>query len=118
MKKEKFNNNETYLPVTMQQWEDLTNEMLSAINRVASPQFLNADYAAQVLMSAIHALDHSKGIISKQELFESCINRISCHVTYHSVQEIQARMKRDGDTSLNTVEGGATAPEPVPDEPA
>lgn len=84
---------EINLPVTMQQFEDLTNEILVAINQVAAPNALDADYTAQILMGAIHALDHKHGYVKKSELFESCINRISCHVTYHAVQEIQTRLK-------------------------
>ncbi len=93
--KKTFTNNVTYLPVTMQQFEELTNEILAAINEVAAPHFLSADYAAQILMSAIHALDHKHGRVEKSDLFESCINRISCHVTYHAIEEIQKRLKAE-----------------------
>lgn len=97
-----FAEDKTYLPVTMKQFEDLTNEVLLAINQVTAPHNLDADYTAQILMSAIHALDHKHGLVSKKDLFESCINRISCHVTYHAVQEIQARMKaKQEKTGLN-----------------
>ena len=85
-----------YLPVTMQQFEDLTNEMLVEINKRCAPHALDANYVAQILMSAIHALDHKHGRVSKTELFDSCINRISCHVTYHAVQEIQKRLNLIG----------------------
>lgn len=92
-KKVTFKDNDTYLPVTMQQFETLTNEILTEINKVCAPHFLDSDYAGQILMSAIHALDHKHGRVSKLALFEGCINRISCHVTFHAVQEIQTRMK-------------------------
>lgn len=82
-----------YLPITMQQFEDMTNELLVEINKLCDPHFLDANYVAQVLMSAIHAYDHKVGWVSKSELFDSCVNRISCHVTYHAVQEIQAKVK-------------------------
>jgi hypothetical protein len=87
-----FTPDETYLPVTMQQFESLTNEVLNAINKVSAPHFLSADYAAQVLMTAIHALDHKFGYVKKSELFESCINRISCHVTFAAVEHIRERL--------------------------
>jgi len=93
MKKIVFKDDATYLPVTMDQFQDLTNEILTEINKVCSPHALDGDYCAQILMSAIHAYDHKVGRVSKIELFSSCINRISCHVTYHSVQEIQKRLK-------------------------
>ncbi len=97
-----FKNDSTYMPVTMQQFESLTNEILTEINKITAmgtkdgeaPSSLNADYAAQILMSALHAYKHETGLVSKIELFESCINRISCHVTYHAVNEIQERLKK------------------------
>ena len=92
-KKIVFKNNEMYLPVNMEQFEKLTNEILTAVNELAKPHFLEADYCAQVLMSAIHALKHEDGIVKKSALFESVVNRISCHVTYHVVEEIQKKLK-------------------------
>ena len=95
MTKQKFASNETYLPCTMQAFEDLTNEILNAINAVTAPHALDADYAAQILMSAIHAYDHKQGIVLKSELFNSCINRISCHVSFHAVEQIQAKLRAE-----------------------
>lgn len=93
MKLHTFKIDKIYLPVTMQQYEDLTNEILAAVNKVMAPHFCEADYLSQVLMSGIHALKHERGIVTKSELFETCINRISCHVTYHVVEEIQKKIK-------------------------
>lgn len=100
MDKITFEQDETYLPITMQQFEDLTNEILIKLNTLFpadpdpdAPKALDAEYAAQVLMSAIHALDHKHGIVKKSDLFESCVNRVSCHVTYHAIQEIQRKLK-------------------------
>jgi len=92
MKKHKFLNDATYLPVTMSQFEALTNELLTPLNELARPNFLSGDYFAQILMSAIHAYDHKTGIVYKSELFEGCVNRISCHVTFHAVEEIRKRL--------------------------
>jgi hypothetical protein len=92
METQKFETDETYFPCTMQQFEDLTNEILSAINVVVAPNFLTGDYLAQILMSALHGIDHKHGIVKKSELFLSCINRIGCHVTFHAVEEIQRRI--------------------------
>lgn len=94
MDKATFDQDETYLPLTMKQFEDLTNEVLTKLNVILAPNALDADYTAQILMSAIHALDHKHGIVNKTDLFNSCVNRISCHVTYHAVQEIQERLKK------------------------
>lgn len=108
-----FAEDDTYLPVTMKQFEELTNEILISVNQVTAPNALDGDYMAQILMSAIHAYDHKHGLVSKKELFESCINRISCHVTYHAVQEIQARMKaKQEEAKANNPESASQPTEP------
>ena len=89
----RFVHDRTHLPVTMQQFQDLTNEILVEINKLTAPHMLDADYLAQVLMSAIHATKGEIGFISKYAMFESCVHRISCHLTYDAVQEIQKRIK-------------------------
>ncbi len=89
----KFAHDRTHLPVTMEQFQDLTNEILIELNKLTAPHMLDADYLAQVLMSAIHATKMDAGFVSKYALFESCIHRVSCHLTFDAVQEIQARIK-------------------------
>jgi hypothetical protein len=95
VERKKFTHNDIYLPVTMKQFEELTNELLAAINTITGEedQGFEADYFAQVLMSAIHAMKHEDGRTTKLALFEGCVNRISCHVTYHMVQEIQRKIE-------------------------
>lgn len=101
----KFDQNSIYLPVTMKQFESLTNEILIEVNKLCHPLFLSADYLAQILMSAIHAMDHKHGRVLKSDLFESCVNRISCHVTYDCVQEIQAKLKaKEGTTESPSID--------------
>lgn len=87
----------------MEQFEALTNEMVEAVNKVVAPHFLSGDYVAQVLMAAIHAYDHKIGVVQKYELFESCINRISCHATFHAVDEIQKRLRAQNPPELKAV---------------
>ena len=89
----KFKNNEMYLPVTAKQFEDLTNELLLVANEVSAPESFSADYFAQILMSQIHSMKHDFGYVKKSALFEGCINRISCHLTYNIVQDLQAKLK-------------------------
>lgn len=96
MKKLLGKSDSIYLPVTPGQFEVLTNEILGELNTLADSagdQGFSGDYAAQVLMSAIHALDHKIGQISKKALLFACVNRISCHVTYEASKEIQARLQ-------------------------
>lgn len=97
MEKQKFKEDLTYLPCTMKQFEDLTNEMLEAVNVIVSPHFLNGDYVAQLLMQTIHSLDHKYAIVSKSDLFEGCINRLSNHITFHAVEEIKQRLQAEQD---------------------
>ena len=128
MKKHKFLNDATYLPVTMAQFEALTNELLVPLNEVAQlhctegNKGYNGEYLAQIVMSAIHTYKHEVGIIYKSELFESCINRISCHVTFHAVEQIKERLnpQKAADPELNNPE--IDNPEPIlgeanPEEP-
>jgi hypothetical protein len=93
MGKSQFKVAGTPLPITMDQFQALTNEILVEINKLCAPHFLDSDYVAQIVMSAIHAMDHKIGYIKKADLLAGCINRISCHVTYHAVQAIQERIK-------------------------
>lgn len=100
LKRKTFKNNDFYLPVTMKQFEELTNEILIALNSLTGPEdekgekiAFDADYTAQILMSVIHSTSKKEGIANKLELFESCVNSISKHVTYHVVQQIQEKLK-------------------------
>lgn len=88
----KFENDMGYMPVTMAQFEALTNEILAEFNKIADPHFLSGDYMAQILMGALHAYDKKIGWVSKSEIFDSCVNRVSSHVTFHAVEEIRKRL--------------------------
>jgi hypothetical protein len=93
MIKQEFSDNETYLPVTMEQFESLANEMLTAFNVISAPHFLNADIMATVVHSSIHHLNHSIGIIKKSELFDACVNRISNNLTFRIAEGIRQKME-------------------------
>lgn len=93
----KFEVEQTYLPITMEQFESLTNEMLVEINKLCDPHFLNGDSMAGTVMSAIHAMDHKIGVINKIELFDACVNRLSNHITYYAVEAIKARLQKEAD---------------------
>lgn len=123
-----FKNDEMYLPVTFDQFEDLTNELLAAMNMLTAPHYLSADYMAQVLTSAIHALKGDDGLIKKSALFKSCVKRISMHITFDANTEIQDRIKAEAAKAGETVgtlpadqlqPNQETAPqEELPPEPA
>ena len=76
MIKPTFENDETYLPITMVQFETLANEILTEINKLVTPHFLTGDYVAQIMMSAIHSMPHTIGTVKKSELFDSCVDQI------------------------------------------
>lgn len=118
MTKAKFKQNETYLPVTLEQWTDLVNEFLGEFNKIAAPKFLVAGAMEELLMQAIHHLDHDKGIVSKAALFEGCINRLSCHMTYESVRASQAAAKAAAEPQGATTDPEASNLAELPDEPA
>jgi hypothetical protein len=100
----KFEEEQAYFPVTMAQFEALTNEMLIEVNKVTEPHSLNGDYMAQVVMGALHGTDKKQGILNKTELFDACIHFISNHVTYHAVEAIKARL---------TAEANKNNPQPL-----
>ena len=96
--------NEAYLPVTFQQFEDLTNEMLKYVNEVTAPQALDGNFMANVIMGVIHGLDRKTVIINKQELFDRAINLISNQVTHQAVEAIMTRLKTQlGESQLQAV---------------
>lgn len=107
-----FKDNDIFLPITMQQFQDLTNEIMTEMNVVAAPNFTKGDYVAQLVMSTLHALDHKNGRTKKSEIFLSCVNRMSCHVTYAAVQEIQRRLKEETEAAEALGEETGTPLEP------
>lgn len=95
MQKRVFANNERMFPVTMKQFEDVTNEMLTVVNELIAPEFFNSDYMAQIVMSGFHSYDRKTAYYKANEMFEYCINRISNHITHHIVEEIQKRLRME-----------------------
>lgn len=110
--KKKSLNTYVMLPVTMQQFEDLTNDLLAHINEAMAPNAADGEYVAQILMGVIHSGDRKSGKVRKEELFEGCINTISRHVTYHACEEIQKRIK---ERSAQTGDPVVTKPLETPD---
>ncbi len=96
MSTSKFKNNRIFMPVTLKQFEDLTNEMLTAINELTKPNNLDADYMGQIVMSALHGQKSNQGYVFKHTLFEDCVNRVSRHVTWFAVEEIKKRLAAKG----------------------
>lgn len=115
MEKRTFEPDEIYLPITGKQFEDLTNEILVAMNELATPDVVGPDYFAGVLMSDIHSRDHKLGRIKKSELFEGCVNRISCQATYHIVEANQARLKAQAEAAKVAAADNVTPITSAPD---
>jgi butyrate kinase len=108
MLKQTFDNDQTYLPVTMQQFQDLTNEILTKFNELTSPHGLDGNYMAQVVHGVIHGLDRTTAVVSKSDLLDRSVNMVSKHVTYHAIQEIEARMKAEKAASQTALENPPT----------
>jgi hypothetical protein len=116
MQRYEFKDDETYLPATLEQFQSLTNEMVEAMNVLIAPNTLTYDYMAQMLNSAIHSYDHKIGVVSKQALFENCLNRISCHITFYEVERIQQRLNEENQKKLEEGKDEEESPETVIEE--
>jgi hypothetical protein len=100
----KFEKEEAFFPVTTEQFQDLANELLTEVNLLCAPNFLSADYFAQILVAALHTMDRKQGILKKTEMFLGCVNRISNQLTYNIANEIEQRLKKQaGENSLEAV---------------
>lgn len=97
MEKQTFEaeSDQTYLPCTLQKFQDLTNEVLTEFNKIIAPNALDANYFAQVLHGVIHAIDRKVGVVSKQELLNACVNMVSKHVTFHAIQALEQYMQAE-----------------------
>jgi hypothetical protein len=95
---------ETYLPITFQQFENLTNEMLGHINLMIAPLAVDGRIMAGVIMSIIHGLDKKTVIITKQEIFNRAVNLLSNQMSYQAVEAIKEQIARAaGETTLKSV---------------
>ncbi len=104
--KKELKEDEVYLPITFQQFETLTNEMLVHLNEMTAPQAIDGNFMAKVIMCVVHGLDKKTTTIMKQELFDRSINLISNQVTHQACQVMMEELlKRTG-----------KVPELVPDE--
>lgn len=82
------------LPITMPQFEKIVNEVVNELNQLTAPDGkLDGNYVAQVVMQVIHGLDHKIGRISKTDLLNGCINRISNNVTFYAVEAMRQRLE-------------------------
>lgn len=83
----------TWLPINLEQFEELTNEIQEKFNQLMAPHALDGDYMALVLHGAIHALDRTTSLISKRDLLDRCINSVSKNLTFRVAQDIEQRKK-------------------------
>ncbi len=94
---------EVYLPITFQQFEALTNEMLIPINEMTAPQAVDGNFMAKVIMSVVHGLDKKSTIVTKQELFDRSINLISNQVTHQAVQLMMEELLKKSGKDLESI---------------
>ena len=91
-----FKNDEIYMPVTMEQLENLCNEILTAMNILSAPYYLTAEYMLQVLTATMHGLkEFDAGRVKKSYLFRACVKKISMHVSYDATKAIQDKIKAE-----------------------
>jgi hypothetical protein len=101
----RFAQNEIFMPLTATQFEDLANELLPEVNKLASKeQGFNSEYFAQILISAIHSIPKGTGRINKLKLALDCIHRISQHLTFTIGQDIRAKLEAKGGMPENNSE--------------
>lgn len=103
---------ETYLPITFQQFEALTNEMLVHINEMTAPMAVDGRIMAGVIMSVIHGLDKKTVIITKQDLFNRTLNYLSNQMSYQAVEAIKQQMAAQSAT-LSAVPDDLADPQTV-----
>lgn len=106
MKKVAFNDNDTILPVTPKQFEDLTNDILKEFNNLIAPTHFDAEVMASIIMSSIHSLPKNKAYIKKSDLFEMCVCRVSMKMTYDIIDAIH----KGKNTGENLLEDGEISP--------
>lgn len=106
MKKVAFNDNDTILPVTPKQFEDLTNDILKEFNNLITPTHFDAEVMASIIMSSIHSLPKNKAYIKKSDLFEMCVCRVSMKMTYDIIDAIH----KGKNTGENLLEDGEISP--------
>lgn len=94
MEKPNFEKDSTYLPCTLQQFQDLTNEILIEFNKLIAPSALDGNYFADVLNGVIHSLDRKTARVSKQDLFDGCVNLVSKHVSYHAIEAMRQQLNQ------------------------
>lgn len=89
MEKVTFPNDEIYLPVTPEQFESLTNELLIEFNKLLAPVAADANYFAARVMNVIHQLARTQGTVKKSVLFDGCVNLVSKQVTFQAIEALE-----------------------------
>jgi len=83
---------EFYLPVTPEQFEKLTNELLVTMNQLGHPQAYGPDFFAEVVMREVHSGERKCGTAFMPEFFSGCVRQISCRLTHHIVEQNRAKL--------------------------
>lgn len=107
----KFKNNTTYFPITPKQFEELTNEILVAVNTLTAPEAVDSRYMAQVVTAALHGFPRTEGIVDKAKLFKSVINRMSNNLTFKLAEAIQEEILKEAEMKQET-QGLSAVPPP------
>lgn len=114
----KFKNNTTYFPITPKQFEELTNEILVAVNTLTAPEAVDSRYMAQVVTAALHGFPRTEGIVDKAELFKSVINRMSNNLTFKLAEAIQEEILKEAELAKQDTQGLSVVPPQAELEPS
>ncbi len=102
-----FEVEETYLPVTMEQFESITNEIILELNKLSLPHAIDAEHAAKLVMGSFHGMPKEVGSFKKTDLFNRCVRMLSSQITYNIIQAIQlkeeAERKKENPQTLTAV---------------
>ncbi len=99
MQKVTFENDEIYLPVTPEQFESLTNELLVEFNKLLAPMAADANYFAARVMNVIHQLARTQGTVKKSALFDGCVNLVSKQVTFQAIEALDKSLNNSSEIS-------------------
>ena len=108
MEKITFPNDEIYLPVTPEQFETLTNELLVEFNKLLDPVAADANYFAARVMNVIHQLARTQGTVKKSALFEGCVNLVSKQVTFQAIEALEKSLKGESAQDASEIDDTPT----------
>ena len=88
-----FKNNKTHKPVTDEQYEDLTNEFIVELDKLAYPKKFEAEFVGAILANALHSADLKGGFQSKSKIFDVVVDLIAKRLSYGISEGIRLKLE-------------------------